>query len=132
MIRVLKSLKHLHFYWSLLYKLYNVLPKHFQRSYLSLHWRVMQHLKKSWLVVWKMTWGIRQIFTKTLENVEIGTLMGSLYPKGMSWRFSVELYVIALGNDENPDKEWTCYFKIDKRNLMNFDRSIQKFQKFAL
>ena len=35
----------------------------------------------SWLVVWKMTWGILQIFTRTFGNVEIGTLMGSIYRK---------------------------------------------------
>ena len=75
-----------------------------------------------WFEKWYEEFG--KIFTKTLENVEIGTLMGSLYPKGMSWKFSEELYVIALGNDETPDKELTCYFKIDKRNLMNFDPSV--------
>ena len=29
--------------------------KQFQMSYASRHWRVMQCLKKNWLVVWKMT-----------------------------------------------------------------------------
>ena len=51
-------------------------------EYLSWHWRrVMQNLKKNWLVVWKMTWGILQIFTRALESVKIGTLMGSFCPK---------------------------------------------------
>ena len=45
------------------------------------HWRVMQNLKKNWLVVWKMTWGIWQIFTRALESLKIGTLMGSFNPK---------------------------------------------------
>ena len=31
------------------------------------------------LVVWKMTRGIWQIFTRTLANVKIGTFMGSFY-----------------------------------------------------
>ena len=39
-------------------KVFNVWPKKVQRSYLSWHWRVMQNVKKSWLVVWKMAWGI--------------------------------------------------------------------------
>ena len=55
--------------------------KKVQRSYLSWHWRVMQNLKKNWLVVWKMTWGIWQIFTRAIESVKIGTLMGSFCPK---------------------------------------------------
>ena len=40
--------------------------KKVQRSYLSWHWGVMQNLKKNSLVVWKMTWGIWQIFTRAL------------------------------------------------------------------
>ena len=52
-----------------------------QTSYLSWHWRVMQNLKKNWVVVWKMTWGIWQIFTRVLEIVKIGTLMAFFCPK---------------------------------------------------
>ena len=55
-----------HFDWFLLCKVYNVCPKKVQRSCLSWHWRVMQNLKKNWLVVWKMTWRIWQIFTRAL------------------------------------------------------------------
>ena len=81
LIWALKSLQNLHFDWSLSCKVYNVWPKKVQRSYLSWHWRVMQNLKKNWLVIWKMTWGIWQIFTRALESVKIGTLMGSFCPK---------------------------------------------------
>ena len=49
--RVLKSLKNLDFHWFLLCKIFNVWPKKVQRSNLSWHWRVMQNLKKNWLVV---------------------------------------------------------------------------------
>ena len=44
-------------------------PKTVQRSYLSWHWRVMQNLKRNWLVVWKMTGGIWEIFIGILESV---------------------------------------------------------------
>ena len=81
LIQALKSLQNLHFDWSPLCKVYNVWPKKVQRSYLSWHWRVMQNLKKNWLVVWKMTWGIWQIFIKTFESVRIGTFIGSFCPK---------------------------------------------------
>ena len=47
LIWALKSLKNLHFDWSLSCKLYNVWSKKVQRS-------KMQNLKKNWLVVWKM------------------------------------------------------------------------------
>ena len=77
----LESLKNFHFNGLLLSKVYIVWPKKVQRSYLSWHWRVMQNLKKNWLVVWKMTWGIWLIFTRALESFKIGTLMGSFCPK---------------------------------------------------
>ena len=57
-----------YFDWFLLCKVYNVWPKKVQRSYLSWHWRVMQNLKKNRLLVWKMTVGIWQIFTRALEK----------------------------------------------------------------
>ena len=46
LVLALKSLKNMHFDWSLLCKVYNVWPKKVQRSYISWHWRVMQSLKK--------------------------------------------------------------------------------------
>ena len=55
--------------------------KKVERSYLSWHWRVMKNLKENGLVAWKMTWEIWKIFTRTLESVKIGTLMGSFCPK---------------------------------------------------
>ena len=58
LIRALKSLKKLHFDWSLLYKVNNVWTKKLQRRYISWHWRVMQNLKKKRLVFWIIAWGI--------------------------------------------------------------------------
>ena len=81
LIRVLKSLKKLHFDWSILWKVYNVWPKKVQRSYISCHWRVCKVWKNNWFVVWKTIWGVWQIFIRTLENVKIGTFMGSFCPK---------------------------------------------------
>ena len=57
LIWALKSLKKLHFDWSLLCKVYNVWPKKVQRSIFH-DKRVTQNLNKNWPVVWKMTWGI--------------------------------------------------------------------------
>ena len=81
LIWALKSLKKLHFDWSLLWKVYNVWPKKAQRSYISWHLRVMQNLKKKGLLVWKITWWIWQIFIRTLESVKIGIFMGPFCPR---------------------------------------------------
>ena len=61
--------------------IYNVWPKKVQRRYISWHWRAMQNLKKNWLVVWKMTWGIWQIFTTAHEILKIRAFIGSFYTK---------------------------------------------------
>ena len=50
----------------------------------------------------------------------------------MSLKFTGELCVITMKNDAKIEEELTCQFKIDMKNLTNFDPSIQKFQKFAL
>ena len=50
----------------------------------------------------------------------------------MSLKTTEDLCVMTMKNDEKLEKEFTCRFKIDKRNLTNFDPSTQKFQKFAL
>ena len=39
---------------------------------------------------------------------------------------------MTLKNDAKFDEELTCRFKIDMKNLMNFNSSVQKSQKVAL
>ena len=79
--RALESLKNMHFNGLHLTKVCNVSAKKAQRSYLSCHWRGMQNFDKNWLVVRKMTWRIWQIFTRALEILKVGNLMGSFCPK---------------------------------------------------
>ena len=50
----------------------------------------------------------------------------------MSLKLTWELCVMTMKNDAKFEKELTCQFKTDMRNLTNFDPSIQKSQKFAL
>ena len=50
----------------------------------------------------------------------------------MSLKFTGELSVITMNNDAKIEEELTCQFKIDIRNLTNFDPSTRKSQKFAL
>ena len=89
LIRAIKNFKNLHFDWSRSCKVYNVWPKKVQRNYLSWHWKVMQSFKKNWLVIWKMTWRIWQIFTRTLESVKIGTLMEFLSLKEKMYELKI-------------------------------------------
>ena len=50
----------------------------------------------------------------------------------MSLKFTELLYVMTMKNDAKLEEELTCRFKIDMRNLTNFDPSTRKSQKFAL
>ena len=50
----------------------------------------------------------------------------------MRLKFTVELCVITMKNDVKFEEELTCQFKIDMRNLTNFDGSTPKSQKIAL
>ena len=50
----------------------------------------------------------------------------------MSLKFTGELCVMTMKNDAKFEEELTCHFKIDMRNLTNFDPSTRKSQKFAL
>ena len=39
----------------------------------------------------------------------------------MNLKFTEKLTVITMKNDEKFEEELTCHFKIDMRNLTNFD-----------
>ena len=52
--------------------------------------------------------------------------------KYMSLKLTKELYVMTTKNYAKFEKELTCQFKIDSKNLVNFDTSSRKSQKFAL
>ena len=50
----------------------------------------------------------------------------------MSLKFTVELCVMKINNDAKFEEKLTCRFKIDMKNLKNFNTSTQKSQKFVL
>ena len=50
----------------------------------------------------------------------------------MHLKFTEELCVMTIKNDVKFEEELTCRFKIDMRNLTNFDSSTQKSKKIAL
>ena len=51
--------------------------------------------------------------------------------KSMSLKSTGELCVMTMKNDAKFEEEVTRHFKIDMRNLMNFDSSTSKSQKFS-
>ena len=50
----------------------------------------------------------------------------------MSLKFGEELCVMTMKNGAKFEKDLACQFKIDIKNLTNFDASIQNSQKFEL
>ena len=52
--------------------------------------------------------------------------------KCMTLKLTVELCVMTVKNDAKFEIELTCQFKIDIRNLTNFDPRTQKSQKPGL
>ena len=52
--------------------------------------------------------------------------------KGMTLKFTDELYVMTMKNNAKFEEELTFHFKIDMRNLSNFDSSTQKSKKNTL
>ena len=52
--------------------------------------------------------------------------------KCMSLKLKGELCVMTMKNYAKLEVELTCHFKIDMKNLTNFDPSTQKSQRYAL
>ena len=109
-------------------------------------------LKKYWGVIFHDTEESCKIWRKTdlwfgkwhgkfgkfsPEHKKFSKLGLSLNPfiqsrKCMSLKLKGELCLVAIKNYAKFEIELTCHFKIDMRNLTNFDTSTQKSQKFAL
>ena len=56
------------FYGFLLSKVENVWAENLQKSYVSWPWRMMQNLKRNWIVSSNLTWEICWILTRALEK----------------------------------------------------------------
>ena len=50
----------------------------------------------------------------------------------MTLKFTEKLCVMTMKNDAEFEEKLTRHFKIDKRNLTNFEPTTQKSQKFSL
>ena len=93
--------KILHFDELLWSKSYKVSAKKVQKSYISWHWRVMQRLKKNWLVVSNITWKIWWIFTQPLKCPKILLQWAIFCPKYMRFELknTKELSFMILNSD---------------------------------
>ena len=54
----------------LLFKAENAWAKILQKIYVNWRWRMMQNLKRNWVVVSKLAWGISQILIRPLERLK--------------------------------------------------------------
>ena len=63
----------------------NVWPYNLQRSYVSWQWRMIQKLKRKWLVVLKLTWATWQNLTRALE---------SLLNLCFNWLLATKVYIV--------------------------------------
>ena len=103
---------------------------------------VMFHDTEKWCKIWRKTdlwfgkW--HEEFGKfSPEHLKVSKLGLWWDPfvqsrKCMSLKFTEELCVMTMKNDAKFEEELTCYFKIDMRNLTNFDLSTWKSKKLAL
>ena len=131
--RTPESLENFHFNNLLFSKVYIVWAKILQRSYLSWIWRGIQNLVRNRLVS-KLSQGIWQILTWALESIKHFHLSNLLSGKAYTFwtkKSAKELPFIKLKRDTKFGEESTC-FKIDIRNLTNFDLSTWKSQKCSL
>ena len=102
----------------LLWKSYKVLAKKVQKSYLSLHWKVMQSLKKNWLVVVNLTWVVWWIFTQPFK-FHFAIFVQSIWDLSqkkiqrsyLSWYWTVM---------QNLNKPWPCGFKNGMSDSVNW------------
>ena len=110
--------ENLHFDVLLLSIAYKVSAKKVQKNYLSWHWKEIQTLKKNWLFVWKMTWGIWWTLTRAVESLKICTLMGYFCRKCVMFELKKYRGVVSC--------KITYGFKNGIGNLVNFHTSSWK------
>ena len=110
---VIRKSEKLNFYWVFLSKIENVWAYNLQKSYVSWKWRMMQKLKKTWLVNSKLTWRIWWFFTRALENLKNLHFNGLLLTKVYNvWakKSTEELFLIALQIDAKFEGKLACTF----------------------
>ena len=109
--------KNLHFDGFLLSKEYTFLNEKVQKSYISCHWRVMQSLRKNWLLVPKMTPEIWLILMRAVASLETCTLMCCFCRKNIMFEPKKEYIRVTCHNSEESCKIWGgTDLRIEKRH----------------
>ena len=93
----------------------------------------MQNLGTNWLVISKLTWGICHILIRTTRESHNFYSNGILFEQIIYWllyKSAEESSFMARKIDGQYGEELTCHFKIDMRNLSNFDLEHSRVSKF--
>ena len=85
-----------------------------------------------WFEKWHEEFG--KFLPKHLKVSKLGLWWGLFVQsrKCMSFKFTEGLCVMTMKNDAKFEVQMTCHFKIDIRNLTNFDPSTWKSKEFAV
>ena len=105
-----------------LLKVYKISAKKVQRIYVSWHWRLIRNLKKNQFAVANLT-RIRWILTWALKILKISTLIGSFFPKCVTFDLKKSRWVIF-----HDTKEW-C--KIWRKTDLWFGEWLEEYGKFS-
>ena len=93
-------------------------------SYVSWQWKIIQKLKRNWLVVLKLTWGTPQILTRALE---------SLKNFCFNWLLVTKVYILFELQKYRGvifyDTEEICKFW--RKTDLWFEKRLEKFGKFS-
>ena len=131
----LKNLKNLHFNGLLLNKVYNVWPKKSVGEFCLMALNIDATFEGKLNCAFKNDMrNLANFHQRMFESLKIGTWWDPFIQsrKCMCSKFREDFCVKTLKNDAKFEEGFTCQFKIDMRNLTNFDRSTRKSQKFAL
>ena len=82
----------------------------------------MQNLKENWLLLSKMTWAIWEIYTRALESLKIGTLMGSFCPKLKMHELKIYCEVMR-----HADEKWCRNGRRIGVSVQNWHEQFDKF-----
>ena len=99
----------------LLSKVENLWAQNLQGKFVSWQWRMIQNLKRNWLVSSKLTWGIWQILTRALENpknLHFNRLLLTKVCNAWAKKSIEELCLMALKLMQNLKETGLCFLKI--------------------
>ena len=124
-----KSLKLCNFNGILLSKEYKILDEKVQKCYASWHWRVMQSLRKNWLLVSNVTWGIWWTLMQAVASLKICNLMCYFCRKYIMFETKkIQRSYVSWHWRMMQNLRKNRLWKNDMRNLGNFDLSTWQSQ----